>query len=333
LATYETFTGRSTAAIDHLREFKALAERAQEWSMLPDALRLMALARIYVGELREGGEMLEHLATRFSRAETRAMAARFAVDRYCIIRSSLAFARWLQGRTSAALAASQEAVEAAIAIAHPVSHSNSLAFAQAPLALWTGDLDKAAAALAAMRGNLAIRNTAVWRRFIRFFDAALRHARGDRRAVEEMADALDDLLGTGFNTRAAMYLAMLAEALLREGRVVEAALRIDQAAAWLSQHQERWCAPEVERIRGLIQLAEGDAPAAEACLRLAVDDARRQGALAFELRAAVALARLLAAAGREDAARAALEPAVAAFIEPEGNAELAEARILLSTLT
>ncbi|WP_428659045.1 ATP-binding protein [Reyranella sp.] len=332
LAIYETFTARSVAAIGHLIEFEAMAERAEDWSVLPDGQRLLALARTYVGELREGNELLEQLAKRFNRVEKRARITRFSIDRYCIIRSSLAFTRWLCGRTESALAAAAQAVDAALAVDHAVSHSNALAFAGVPLALWTGNLDRAEAGIGALRENLAIRNTAVWRRLARFFEAALHQARGDRTAIEPMSASLDELLDTGFVTRAPMYLAMLAEALVREGRVADARLRIDDAATRIAQSRERWCRPEILRIQGLIRAADGDHAAAQARYAEAIADAGALGALNLELRAASDMARDLAAEGRRDAAFAILSRTCAKFTEKGPNSEIVAAQALLDTL-
>lgn len=332
LATYETFTARSVAAIGHLLEFEAMAERAEDWSVLPDGQRLLALARAYVGELHEGNELLEQLARRFNRVEKRARGTRFSIDRYCIIRSSLAFTRWLRGRTQSALEAAAQAVDAALAVDHAVSHSNALAFAGVPLALWTGNLDGAEAAIGALRGNLAIRNTAVWRRLARFFEAALHHARGERAAIGSMSASLDELLDTGFVTRAPMYLGMLAEALLREGLVAEARVRIDDAAMRIAQSRERWCRPEIWRIQGLILAADGERAAAQARFGDAIADACALGALNLELRAASDLARALAAESRRDAAFAALNRTCAKFTENGPDSEIVSAQALLGTL-
>lgn len=332
LATYETFVGRSLSAIDHLLEFQAIAERAQAWSMLPDALRLLALAKVYTGAIAEGGAMLEDLAHKFDRVEARGQVITFAVDRYCIIRSSLAFTRWLRGDIDGALAAAAEAVDAAVEIGHAVSHSNSLAFAGAPLALWSGRLDRAEAAIVALRDNLAIRNTVIWGRLTRFFAAALAQARGEAGSLPEMAASLDDLLETGFVTRAPMYLSMLAQELLADGQVEAAQVRVDDATARLDHYRERWCRAELLRLQGLIHAARGQQDAAKTYLTQALAEAACQGALTFELRAACALAGLLQGAGRRGEAAAVLGPICAKFPATSDHQEVAAARALLAAL-
>jgi predicted ATPase len=218
------------------------------------------------------------------------------------------------------------------AVNHAVSHSNALAFAGVPLALWTGNLDRAETGIGALKENLAIRNTAVWRRLTRFYEAALRQARGERMAIAEMSESLDDLLETGFVTRAPMYLGMLAEALASEGRIVDAATRIDDAAKRLDQYGERWCRPEMQRIRGRIAAAKGDWTAAQACFADAIADADTLGALSLELRAARDLACGLETEGRKDEAFAILSRTCAKFTENGPNTEVASAQALLGTL-
>ncbi|WP_421994955.1 ATP-binding protein [Reyranella sp.] len=332
LSIFETFTGRCPAAIGHLLEFEAMAERAEDWSVLPDGQRLLGLARAYVGELGAGNEILEQLALRFNRVEKRAQLTRFSIDRYCIIRSSLAFTRWLRGRSESALAAARQAVEAALAVDHAVSHSNALVFAGVPLALWTGDLDRAEAGIGALQRNFAIRNLAVWDGVTRFFEAALRQARGERSAIDAMGRSLDDLLETGFVTRAPMYLAMLAEALAGDGRLDAARARLDDAAARLDRYGERWCRPELRRIGGLVDAAGGDRRSAQARFAAAIEDAAALGALTFELRAARDLARSLAAEGRRDEASGVLERTCAKFTEAGPGTEVAAARASLAAL-
>lgn len=333
LATYESFTGQCHAAIGHLLEYEAIAEGAREWWAMPDAIRLLGLLRTYVGDLREGGQILEDLAGRFDRVETRAPATRFAIDRYCIIHSSFAFTLWLRGRTESALAEAGLALDAAIAVDHPATHLNTLAFSGVPLALWSGQLLHAEAGVAALHQNLALSNREVWRRLTFFFEAALRHARGELAVAWEMAESLDGLMDTGLVTRTPMYLTMLAEALLREGQVADARVRIEDATERLERYRERWCRPEILRIQGLIQAAEDDAPAAHASLTAAIADASAQGALIFELRAATTLARLLAGEGRPDEAIAALGPVCARFTERGASRDLAEALGLLDSLS
>ena len=92
---------------------------------------------------------------------------------------------------------------------------------------------------------------------------------------------------------------------------------------------------ELLRVKGellLLQGAPGAAAAAEDHFRQALDWARRQGALSWELRAATSLARLLRDRDRIDEARDLLAPICDRFTEGFGTADLQSAKRLLDEL-
>jgi predicted ATPase len=67
-------------------------------------------------------------------------------------------------------------------------------------------------------------------------------------------------------------------------------------------------------------------------LRRAIDVARRQSALSWELRAATSLASLWASQGREDDAQSLLSPVYARFTEGFSTRDLRTAEALLASL-
>jgi predicted ATPase len=92
---------------------------------------------------------------------------------------------------------------------------------------------------------------------------------------------------------------------------------------------------ELLRIKGDLlvrQGAEGAATAAETHFQEALNWARTQGALSWELRAAISLGRLLRELGRPDDAVAILQPVYDRFTEGFDTADLKSARALLDEL-
>ena len=81
-----------------------------------------------------------------------------------------------------------------------------------------------------------------------------------------------------------------------------------------------------------MQGAPGAAAAAEGLFWQALDWARRQGALSWELRAATSLARLLSDQGRSADATALLQPVYDRFTEGFATADFKAARTLLEGL-
>ena len=89
------------------------------------------------------------------------------------------------------------------------------------------------------------------------------------------------------------------------------------------------------RVKGEVVLLQDAAPqaaAAEDYFRRALDWAHRQGALSWELRAAVSLARLLRDQARSAEALALLQPVYNRFIEGFETADLKAAKALLESL-
>jgi predicted ATPase len=93
---------------------------------------------------------------------------------------------------------------------------------------------------------------------------------------------------------------------------------------------------ELLRIKGELLLLEGApnaAAAAEDHFRQALDWARQQGALSWELRAATSLARLRRNQGRPAEAAALLQPVYDRFTEGFTTSDLKAAKALLDELS
>jgi predicted ATPase len=90
--------------------------------------------------------------------------------------------------------------------------------------------------------------------------------------------------------------------------------------------------PEILKIRGELRLKQGQTEAAEVDFREAIAWAQKMGAKAWELRATMSLARLLASQGRRDAARTMLAEIYNWFTEGLDTADLKDAKALLDEL-
>ena len=127
----------------------------------------------------------------------------------------------------------------------------------------------------------------------------------------------------------------MAEALGRAGHIAEGLAAIEEAISRAERTEERHTMAELMRVKGellLSQGAPGAAAAAEDHFRQALDWARRQGALSWELRAATSLARLLRDRDCIDEARDLLAPIYDRFTEGFGTADLQAGKKLLDEL-
>jgi len=128
---------------------------------------------------------------------------------------------------------------------------------------------------------------------------------------------------------------LMAEALGRAGQNAEGLAAIGEAIAHAERTEERWAMAEMLRVKGellLLQGAPGAAAVAEDHFRQALDWARRQGALSWELRAATSLGRLLRDRDRVDEARDLLAPIYERFTEGFSTADLQAGKKLLDEL-
>ena len=126
--------------------------------------------------------------------------------------------------------------------------------------------------------------------------------------------------------------ASLAEAEARNGETQAALATIEQALEEFEQTGQRWFDAEIHRRRGDILLKKNpaDPDPAEDALLTAVGVARHQKACAFELRAALSLAKLYRATGRAVKAHGVLAPALEGFSPTPEMPEIEEARALLA---
>jgi predicted ATPase len=120
------------------------------------------------------------------------------------------------------------------------------------------------------------------------------------------------------------------------GQIADGLPAIEEAIMRSEHTEERWLIAELLRSKGELLLLRGEpgAPAAaEGHFREALDLAGRQGALAWELRAATSLARLLSHRGRFADATALLQPVYDRFTEGFATADLKAAKALLDSLS
>src|SRR5262249_39521962 len=151
--------------------------------------------------------------------------------------------------------------------------------------LYVGDWPAAERLLALVRENLAQHALGVCNAKELCVQGVLRIQRGDHSGLETFRAGLDDLRKSEFLMRYPAYLGALARGLELIGNSGEARRVIDEAIATCGQGGETWCLPELVRLKGRMLRSE-------AHFREALDLARQQGALSWELRAAASLARL-----------------------------------------
>jgi predicted ATPase len=202
--------------------------------------------------------------------------------------------------------------------------------ASCPIAFWVGDRVAAAnytAKLVELSGQHALAHWAAFgARFARVLDIKAGGIEGGSR---RRRSGRDEVAAPNFSFRSLSGLTQLAEALGQAGRIAEGLAALE---ASVEQFEDGCFAPELIRLRGeltMLQGMPGAARSVEALLREALDAAREQGALSWELRAATSLARSLRSQGRHADAIACLRPVYDRFTEGFGTADLIAAKQIL----
>jgi tetratricopeptide (TPR) repeat protein len=153
-------------------------------------------------------------------------------------------------------------------------------------------------------------------------------------------DAATPLVGEGLRLLAEARYEVFTPVIL--AHLCESAIAADRYSDALSlmaqiesrdRNKEHWCTAEILRVKGLLALSgkRGQAAAAD-LFSSAAALARKQGALAWELRAAMNLSKLWVDQGREREALGLLEPLYSRFTEGFETVDLIAARRLLDEL-
>jgi hypothetical protein len=229
-------------------------------------------------------------------------------------RTMLARTLWQQGFPEQARDCAQEGLALGQSLEHALSVCLVLAHAVAPIALWSGELDRAAQMTELLLGQSREHGFFIWHAFGRAYQTAL-EAASDRSKTGPTLPSVGALL---FETVATLNEKLADDAILKRGE----------------QGLGGWSTPELLRVsaKRLLQPDKADSARAEALLLRSLDFARRQRALSWELRSAITLAELWQSQSRQGAALELLASVHDRFTEGFATADLITSELLLGRL-
>jgi predicted ATPase/DNA-binding winged helix-turn-helix (wHTH) protein len=336
LWSHRMSSGEYRAASAFAERFRGLTAKQPDPAARLIADRMIGSMRLYTGDQTNARRHIERMLSRYVDPLHRSHTIRFVWDQRVAGEIILAVILWLQGFPDRAMGTVQRTIERARASDHAISLCYTLARAACPVALWVGDLAAAQRYVSMLLDHSAKLAMAVWQAEGRCFEGMLLIKRGkDDTGMQLLRTALDELRETGSVLRDSAFLCALAEGLAGTGKVAEGLAAVDGALARSESNEERWCIAELLRIKGellLLESAPEAAAAAEDHFRQALDWARRQAALSWELRAAISLARLWRDQGRIKEAGELLAPVYDRFIEGFETADLKAAKALIGDL-
>jgi predicted ATPase/DNA-binding winged helix-turn-helix (wHTH) protein len=326
-------SGQQRATRPSAKQFLRIARRRGSPADIRVGDRLVGSTLHYAGDQAKARLRLERVLEHHVDPNEKQYPLWFHSNQRIAAHTVLARVLWLQGLPNRAAESTQASLGEAQAKGQELVVQFSLATAACPVALMAGDLVGAERSLAMLIEPGAGES----RLFSHLLGSCLKGQllvrRGEHAAGSALLrTALDARVRAGWTAQHPEFLGTLAEGMAGLGRLAEASGLVSEALAWSARTGELWYAAELYRLKGELAL-EGTGgravEAAEEAFCQALGLAHRQGALAWELRAALSLARLRVRQGRQDDARRLLAPVCGRFTEEGDLADLRAARAIL----
>jgi predicted ATPase len=286
------------------------------------------------GEYREAQDHLERALALFEPGRDDDLAFRFGQDAGVSAMLNLAFTLQPLGEVdrAASLVAGAQARTAGL------THVGTLAYTRWQAAffeLLRGDHASVASNAVELARLAREHDLPAWRAIGLFLDGV---ATAARRAVSEgladMRRGVDLMREQNLLIYDGLIKIAVAEAEARAGNVERAAATLDEALATSRRIGHRAFDAELHRTRGemLLKREPANPAPAEEAFQTAFAVAQRQGTRSFEVRAALALAKLYQSTGRPVEAHAILAPALEGFSPTPLFPAIAEAQALMERL-
>jgi predicted ATPase/DNA-binding winged helix-turn-helix (wHTH) protein len=323
------------AALQFARRHADAAAQSADPVDLMMADRLLATARHYFGDQREARQHIDRALDQLAALALEPQIVRVRFDMRISTHYFQARILWLQGFAEQALRVVDRNIEEG-AIGQALTFCSVLGQGACPLVFWAGDLDTAERYGAMLLDHTERHPIRLWHIWARCFIGLVVAKRDDLGAgLQALRGGLEQAGDARFLPRFLLLLGELAACLGQSGEVASGLAIVEDTLARCEARDEGWYIAELLRIRGELILLQGTADAAavaEQHFRRALDLARRQDALFWELRTATSLARLLLEWHRTEEMCALLGPVYGRFTEGFTTADLQRAKNLLEQL-
>jgi predicted ATPase/DNA-binding winged helix-turn-helix (wHTH) protein len=323
------------------REAQSIAERFERLALgdpalAPIAYRLTGNALHYGGKQREAQRYFERMLEAYVAPQYQRHTIWSRFDLRLLGQAALARVLWLRGFVDQGVTQAQASLEGARATDHKPTLCWVIHYGAYPFALMMGDLVAAGEAVAMLMDLATSLSAPFWKTLAACLEGKLLIRRGEFETGSVLLrTALDTCERTGWTICYPEFLGALAEGLAGLGQFAEALATIDRALATADRGGERWFVAELLRTKGELLLGQaGDqsVSAAERCFSEALEVAREQAALSWELRTAVSFARLRVKQDRQDHARQLLAPVYDRFTQGFETPDLRSAKAMLQSL-
>jgi predicted ATPase len=313
-----------------------LAQRAEDSAQLLQARQALVVTFLALGDPAATREHMELAIALYDVERHGSHTDLYGQDPGVVCLAFGAVALWLLGYPDQAVQRSREAV----AVGGQLGQPTTLALAQYFAALVRQYRREAPAVQESAEATMAVateHGLSFWLACGLLMSGwALAEQGACAQGIAQLREGLTAFMATGGKSHRTYHLALLAEALRREGKIEDGLGVLDEALVLMDATNECFHGAELHRLHGEFLLRQGTGEVAwreaEACFCQAVAVARGQQARSFELRAVMSLSRLYQQQGRQAEARALLAQTYGWFTEGFDTPDLLEAKTLLEQL-
>jgi predicted ATPase/DNA-binding winged helix-turn-helix (wHTH) protein len=325
--------GEFGKALEFAHRFTEAARNSTDRADLMLADRLMAVSLHYLGDQKDARRHIDSVDANLHLLEDKPKI--FPLDLRVSTHYFRARVLWLQGFSDQALDLVERNIDEGRANGHALTFCSVLGQGACPITFWAGDLDAAERYGTALLEHAESHAIRVWRLWAGAFNAMVMARRGNLDAgLPLLRNELNQAGDTRFLPRFLPLLGEFAACLGETNEVGQGLAVVDEILARCKTRHEQWYVPELLRVKGELILKKDhrDVSSAEKCFGEALELSRRQGALFWELRNAVSLARLRVGQERKAEARQVLTSVCGSFTEGVGIADMRKATALLASL-
>ncbi|MBW7969546.1 winged helix-turn-helix domain-containing protein [Bradyrhizobium sp. BR 10289] len=323
--------GQFDAALGYAQQSLAVAGTLGDAASIALAHSLLGVSLHLAGEHRDA---LKMLTAAWHGPGTERISTVYGFDHRNRAGISLARELWLQGRPADARQLALQTVADAAQMDHPITLCIALIWAVS-IDLWSGDLDDAEANIDRFIAHAESHSMGPYLAVGRGVKGELAIRRGNAAGgIETIRSCLRELHESGYELLTTTFNIALVHGLLALGESEQSARLVGDAIRLVQQGGDHLYMPELLRMKGrvLLSLPAPQSEQAEAQFVQSLDLSRRKGAKAWELRAAIDLAQLLAARGRREEAAQLLRSSREGFAAGAETADIRTADELLETL-
>ncbi len=326
--------GDSRVALSLAERFSKVAHRNGIPADILVGDRLIGSAMHYAGSQDKARRYLERVLDLYDPPGNHRHTAWFLHDQRPLTRMMLARVLWLQGLLDEAR------YQATLSLDEATDHRLVVCYALANtvcrIALETGDISEFEGSLARLKGLVLGNSGTYWSRWALGLEGEVLIKQGAfSQGVRLLRRALDACNSGDWMLHYPELLGTMAQGLASIGDVAAAATIVDETLARADRHGAQWYVAEYLRIKGEVILLAGGSQSrseAEDCFSRGLRIANEQGALFWELRGALTLARLWIGQDRHEDARNVLLPVYRRFTEGLETTDLRSAREVLALL-